>query len=103
LGCFSQQPLPGFQPFPDKDIRAEFARQFNIAQTFGQDRAAIEDEGNTQVWPVEIKAWGSMSPGLKWFIPRKLITQILPGVANQASFSRPSHERECASKNLWCA
>jgi len=35
----------------------EFARQFNIAQTFGQNRSSVEEEGNTEVWPVEMKAW----------------------------------------------
>jgi len=57
LGRLSQHPLPGIQRFPDKDIWVEFACQFNIAQTFGQDRASVEEEGNTKVWPVEIKAW----------------------------------------------
>jgi hypothetical protein len=57
LGRFFQHPLPGIQRFLYKDIWAEFARQFSIAQTFGQNRSSVEEEGSTQVWPLEIKAW----------------------------------------------
>jgi hypothetical protein len=35
----------------------EFTRQFSIAQTFGQNRTSVEEEGNNQAGPVEIKAW----------------------------------------------
>jgi hypothetical protein len=39
-----------------------------------------------------------MSPDLEWFMPRKLIKQIVLGVASCASFPHHPHERECASK-----
>jgi hypothetical protein len=57
LGCFSHQPFPGVQRLPYEDIWVEFTRQFSIAQTFGQNRTSVVEEGNNQVGPVEIKAW----------------------------------------------
>jgi hypothetical protein len=38
-----------------KDIWVEFARQFNIAQTFGHNRSSGKADGSNQIGPVEIK------------------------------------------------
>jgi len=38
-----------------KDIWVEFARQFNIAQTFGHNRSSVKADGSNQIGPVEIK------------------------------------------------
>jgi hypothetical protein len=51
LGRFSQHSLPGVQRLPNKDIWMEFARQFSIAQTFGQNRSSVEEEGSNRAGP----------------------------------------------------
>jgi hypothetical protein len=40
-----------------EDNCMEFSRQFSIAQTFGQNRSSVEEEENTQVGLVGIRAW----------------------------------------------
>jgi hypothetical protein len=55
LGLVSHQLFPGVQWLPYEDIQVEFARQLSIAQTFGQNRSSLEEEGSNQLRPVEIK------------------------------------------------
>jgi len=55
LGRLPQHPTPEIPRFPDKDIRVEFARQFNIAQTFGHNRSSGKADGSNQIGPVENK------------------------------------------------
>jgi hypothetical protein len=57
VGRYSQHPRPEIRRFLHKNIWVEFARQFRIAQTSGQNRTSVEEEGRNQVRPREIKTW----------------------------------------------